>query len=294
MQSETLHIARIAEICERAAQGDLEARVTEIPEDPELARLCCSINRMLDIADSFVRESSAAMKECANDRFHRPILLRGLKGAYRQSSAIINGAGVKMQESYKQLRETGELAQDTAANVGSLAAACEEMNVTGTEIGKQVATSASLSREASDKSASARVAVGELGAAAEKINDIVVVIQKITRKTNLLALNATIESARAGAYGQGFAVVANEVKELSRNCTTATNDIRRQVSAIQESVSHVAGLIESVNQAIGLAKEGSDMIAGSIEEQRAALGEISRNIAEASKHTSQISERIKR
>lgn len=290
--STDIDLARIAEICERAAKGDLEARITQAPSDPELARLCRAVNQMLDIADSYVRETSAAMSECANDRFHRPILLRGLKGAYRQSAAVINGAGVKMQESYGQLRETGRLAKDTAANVQGLAAACEEMNVTGSEIAKQVANSAALGREASEKSGAAREAVGELGTAAEKINDIVDVIQKITRKTNLLTLNATIEAARAGAAGQGFAVVANEVKELSRNCAVAANDIGEQVGAIQQRVGHVTGLIESVNQAIGRAKEGTDMIAGSIEEQGQALGEISRNIAEASKNTTQISEQI--
>ena len=48
----TAELTRIADICERAAAGDLEARIVGVPEDRELARLCHAINRMLDIADS--------------------------------------------------------------------------------------------------------------------------------------------------------------------------------------------------------------------------------------------------
>ena len=66
-------LERIIDICARAAEGDLEARIVGLDPAQEISRLYVAINRMLDIADSFVRESAAAMEECSRERFHRPI-----------------------------------------------------------------------------------------------------------------------------------------------------------------------------------------------------------------------------
>ena len=62
------------------AQGDLEARVTGLSNDPDWQPLASAMNRMLDLVDSFVRESVAAMDHCSHDLYYRPVLLRGLKG----------------------------------------------------------------------------------------------------------------------------------------------------------------------------------------------------------------------
>ncbi|MBI1178850.1 hypothetical protein GC207_15570 [bacterium] len=288
----TNELARIADICERAARGDLEARITGASEDPEFGRLCRAINHMLDMADSFVREAAAAMAECAHDRFHRPILLRGLKGAYAQSSRIINRAGVKMMESAEHLEFTNRLAGETAANVNMIAAACEELTSTSAEISRQAKHSAELTGAAVKQGTDAADSVGGLSATARRIDDIVGLINKIADQTNLLALNATIEAARAGEHGRGFAVVANEVKDLSRSCARATSEISEQVENMHTTVKQVSGFIDGVNKTINEINEGAGTIAHSVTEQVQATEDISRNLAEASQNTSQISARI--
>ena len=285
-------LRRISEICERAGHGDLEARIVGIPDDPDMARMCRAVNQMLDIADSFVREAAAAMEACAHDRFHRPILLRGLKGAYVKSAGIINGAGVKMQQSAEQLAFTAGLAGETAANVDMIAAACEELNSTSAEISRQATVAARLASEAVSQGAAANSAVGGLATAATKIDRIVALINRIAAQTNLLALNATIEAARAGDHGRGFAVVANEVKELSRNCAKATSEISQQVEMMQGTVGQVARFIGSVNATISTIDQSAVGIAQSVNEQVQATGDISRNLSQASQNTSKISERI--
>jgi methyl-accepting chemotaxis protein len=244
---------------------------------------------MLDIADSFTREAAAAMSECSQDRFHRPILQRGLKGAYRQGAGIINRAGSKMLENNRQLTATAKLASETAKNVETVAAACAELNSSNAEISRQAAASATQTDNAVRQAAAAGNAVKNMSEATRKIESIVTLINKIAGQTNLLALNATIEAARAGEHGKGFAVVANEVKELARSSAKATEDIARQIDSMRRTVNEVVTLIDGANSAIENVSQGASMIASSVREQVQATDDISRNIAEVSAHTTQIS-----
>jgi hypothetical protein len=287
-------IQMITQICERAAQGDLEARITGLAEDPNWQPLASAINHMLDLADSFVRESAAAMDHCSHDLYYRPVLLRGLKGAYRQSAAIINQAGLKMKDSSDQIGYVARLASETAGNVSMVAVACEELSSTSSEISLQANGSAKLSKEAVTVAQQAKLAVGDLTHAAKKVDGIVKLINTIAGQTNLLALNATIEAARAGEAGKGFAVVAAEVKDLSRNTAKATEDIGQQVLKMQETVNLVSQHMQSIESAISRVSEGTTSISRSVSEQVLATSEISSSITEVSENTRLISQRINR
>ncbi|MFO1489243.1 MAG: methyl-accepting chemotaxis protein [Verrucomicrobiota bacterium] len=288
-------LERVAEICERAAAGDLEARIIHLHADPKFARVCRAINHMLDMADSFVRESAVAMRNCSNDRFHRPILLRGLKGAYRQSAVILNQAGQKMQESTTRLAatarltETARLATETASSLTSVAAACEELNASNAEISRQAADSARQTETAVNQAGQANVTLKSFSEATRKIENMLALINKIAGQTNLLALNATIEAARAGEQGRGFAVVANEVKELARNSAKATEEIGQRIEAMRNQAEQVAKFIQSVNTSIQSINEAAAGIANSVNEQLQVTNEMSRNIAQASQATNEIS-----
>ena len=287
-----LRLREIIRICDRAAQGDLEARITGLGADPDWQPLASAINHMLDLADSFVREAAAAMDHCSRDLYFRPVLLRGLKGAYRQSAGVINQAGIKMKESSDQIRYVAGIAAETAANVSTVAAACEELSSTSAEISQRAGGSARLSGEAVAVTQQAALSVNELTGAAKKVDNIVKLINTIAGQTNLLALNATIEAARAGEAGKGFAVVAAEVKDLSRNTAKATEDIGQQVLKMQETVKTVGQHMKSIDAAIARMSEGAEAISRSVGEQVQATAEISRSITEVSRNSGLISQRI--
>ncbi len=124
-------------------------------------------------------------------------------------------------------------------------------------------------------------AMERIESSSSKIRQIIDVIDQIAFQTNLLALNAGVEAARAGDAGKGFAVVAQEVRELAQKSATAARDIGALITASAsdvengvtlvlktgESLEHIQGNIQSINEHIGA-------IVGSSREQSSRLTEI--------------------
>ena len=91
--------------------------------------------------------------------------------------------------------------------------------------------------------------IRNLNESTEKIEQVIGVIADIAEQTNLLALNAAIEAARAGEHGRGFAVVADEVRTLSRRTADSTRDIRQWVQDLVAGVGAVDGLLGEMKDA---------------------------------------------
>jgi methyl-accepting chemotaxis protein len=284
----------ITAICERAAAGDMEARIFSKQADPRLKRLRVAINRLLDISDAYLRESAAMMSSCSQDRFHRPILLRGLRGGFRHGAETINAAGRVMRERSEQIDLVARLASENADNIVTVASAVEELNASSGSISQQTSAAARIAGDTASASSEAAQAVAPLGEAVARVNSIVDLINRVASQTNLLALNATIEAARAGEHGKGFAVVATEVKELSRSTAEATQEIRREVAQMQAIAGEVVQRIGEINESILQVDNSTQEIARAVEEQVKATAEISDSIATVSRNTSQVSERIGR
>ncbi len=274
----------LVDVCRRASHGDLEARAVGYgPTDP-LSPLAKELNLLLDVFDAYVRETRAAMNHCSEGQFHRPILLRGMPGAFRESARVINRAAMQMRQNAQQLAAAETSRKNVLEQVRlSVGAACEELSNSAAEISRQAGGTVKLTTAAVHETEQAAKAVAELGKAAEAIKPIVTLITDIARETNLLALNATIEAARAGEHGRGFAIVANEVKKLSQNTATATSSIDEHVTAIHQTTANVQKTIETFCQSIRTIDTSASVIATSVTEQVQATGEISHRIADISR-----------
>jgi methyl-accepting chemotaxis protein len=124
--------------------------------------------------------------------------------------------------------------------------------------------------------------------AAKRIGSVVDLIANIASQTNLLALNATIEAARAGEAGRGFAVVASEVKSLAVQTSKATEDIARQIAAVQDTMRRSVERIGAVTETIDEVSRIAGAIASAVTQQSGATSQIATQAQDAASRTDHI------
>ena len=209
---------------------------------------------------------------------------KALTAVMRQAASMddtvaeMNGLTSRMTTSADEAASAAGQALSDAETVVSTA---EQLSVSIGEIDRQVAHSTTVADRSVVLAGEAQTIVGGLSDTAEKIGAVVELIKRVAEQTNLLALNATIEAARAGDAGKGFAVVASEVKNLANQTARSTDEIARQIEAVQDISRKVADSIEKVTGAIGDMGSVSMSIAAAVEQQSASTQEISRTIAQS-------------
>jgi methyl-accepting chemotaxis protein len=250
--------------------------------------------RLAAAAEAARAEAEAARRETAQQAASGleaalGLVLRSLSGSAEDLRATAGQLDGTVRRTADQAAAAAAGAGEASANVGAVAAASEELSVAIAEITRQVAAAASGTRRAVDDSRRSDAAVQGLTDAANEIGEVVKLINEIAGQTNLLALNATIEAARAGEAGKGFAVVAGEVKALAAQTGKATEEIGRQIAAIQSATADAVVAIRGVAQQVESVDHVATAIAAAVEEQGAATREIARSVAEAAKGTDAVS-----
>ena len=120
--------------------------------------------------------------------------------------------------------------------------------------------------------------MNEITLSAEKIRNIIKTIEEIAFQTNLLALNAAVEAARAGEAGKGFAVVADEVRNLAQRSAQAARDTTQLIQGTVENIRGGARIAEELDLSFKEIQEGSEQVARLIAEITSATGEQAQGV----------------
>jgi len=268
-------VERFKDVAE--GEGDLTKRIPVTAKD-EIGELATWFNVFLDKLHDMVRSIATAANQVGT--------------ASEEVSNTSQQISANSQETSAQAGVVSAATEEVNRNLQTVATATEEMSASIQEIAKNATEAARVATEAMKTAAETNSVVSKLGDSSAEIGQVIKVITSIAQKTDLLALNATVEAARAGEAGAGFAVVANEVKELAKQTATATEDISKKIAAIQVDTKSAVQAIKSISGVIDQVNAISSTIATAVEEQSATTSEMSRNLTEAAKGSGEVAQNI--
>jgi methyl-accepting chemotaxis protein len=233
------------------------------------------------------RDARRAMveQEIASFRAEMEVLVKTVDDSARAMKATATSLSGASTQTSQRVDNAMRASSNACGGVQTAAVAANELLKSIDEIGRQLAQTNSVVRLAVQEAQTTDGEIAALSQSAQKIGDVVKLIQAIAAQTNLLALNATIEAARAGESGRGFAVVASEVKSLSVQTARATDEIAGQIQAVQVSTAGAVDTIRRITHRMQEISAYTAAVAASVEQQSAATGEISLNVASAEKGT---------
>ncbi|MCS3457098.1 methyl-accepting chemotaxis protein [Aeromonas sp. BIGb0405] len=280
-------------------EGDLTVQIQTRSQD-EVGQLARSFNQFVARLHGIVSRLREVGQQLAEQSRSQAAGAQARSQQVRQQQdeiVMVATAVTEMASATQEIAGNAEFAATTSGEAVKLAVAGQS------QVGQSQRSITGLADEVADASQ----IIHELDAHAQKISGILATISGIAEQTNLLALNAAIEAARAGEQGRGFAVVADEVRVLSKRTHDSTDEIQQMIETLQQTTRRAVSGMETsrqlagtsvedaesanqslsrINEAIGTISDMATQIAAAAEEQTSVTGEISRN-TENIRHVSQ-------
>ena len=222
-------VRRAADVCEAAAAGDFEARIINITETGDAARLLHAINNLIDRTDAYVRESQASLRYVVSNKYFRRISEDGMSGGFATASRTINDATGTMEERVASFTNVvGEFEEQMQGVVELVASAATELEASAKSMDHMTSSSSDQANIVRAASEEASTNVSAVAAAAEQMSN---AIREINQQVTLSAERTT--------------TAVNEVRNINHDITglseasikigevmTLINDIANQTNLL--------------------------------------------------------------
>lgn len=249
-------IHELVRVTQKVAEGDLSHKVTISSKD-ELGQLASDFNAMVTHLKELIKAVTQTTELVAASSEELAASAIEAEKASNQIAVTMTDFAQGSQRQTQEVEKTLQIVDNLTNNSQEVSEKTHSASSLSDGMAKAAEIGGEAARNATDKmndikksSALTAEVVTALGEKSKQIGQILEVISDIARQTNLLALNAAIEAARAGKYGSGFAVVAEEVRKLAEQSQQAAGKISQIVIEIQQHANQAMNAIEGNNSKV--------------------------------------------
>ena len=226
----------------KIADGDLRVRMNMTRKD-ELGDMSHQIDTMLDKLQTTLRTAHESADLSSNMASH-------IAQASEEAATSVNSQHAQLELLSTAMTEMSATISDVAMNAENTAASTNKVVDHANQNDENMQVTATTISQVSENILTANNLVRDLQSGVTEISQVVGVIRDVSEQTNLLALNAAIEAARAGEQGRGFAVVADEVRNLASRTQNSTNEVQSTIEKLTQQAERTFNAMQSSNEKV--------------------------------------------